>query len=228
MLQATFTGENKLKAISMIFDVMGFMQELRRWSGRPGFRVTPNTLSTAEDPSDEPRIITSPTLPFRVQSINAAWSGLYGLNPLEVRGKTLVLESGNPSPVGQGGPGGPTMGADGGGGRGPGGPGGQGGQGQGDNMGVGGNGGSGAAPGAGAGAGAGTDPTVTKLYDALSRQLPCAVVVHYQTKHRGPICGRLRMYPLTSGTQLTHFLGILDPLQDYSYPTEAPPVLVFR
>jgi hypothetical protein len=39
--------------LQFVFDVMGFMQQLRRCSGRARFQVAPSTLQLAEEPSEE-------------------------------------------------------------------------------------------------------------------------------------------------------------------------------
>jgi hypothetical protein len=56
MLQCKFNKQHKLVSAEMIFDVMGFMQQLHRASKlTPEAAVVPNTLEMALQPSEEPR-----------------------------------------------------------------------------------------------------------------------------------------------------------------------------
>lgn len=174
MLDAEFTQDNKLLRVTLVFDVMGFMQQLRRCTGKPGFCVTPNTLQMAQDPSEEPRIITTLHTPFVVQSVNPAWTQTFGISNTEVLMKVLVLEL--------------------------------------------------SSEGAG-------DPAANKIsyiYDSLSRQLPGCIVVQYFSKLQGMVCCSLRMFPVMSGGQMTHYVGILEPLQNSSYGSGVSAELSFR
>lgn len=49
MLKATFTPQNRLVYLELSFDVMSFMQQLRRASGKQDFQVVPNTVSIARE-----------------------------------------------------------------------------------------------------------------------------------------------------------------------------------
>lgn len=71
---------------------MGFMQQLRRCSGRQRVQVAPSTLPLAEEPSDEARLIVSIQSPFKIQSLNQAWLNTFGVGPQDCQGKGLVVE----------------------------------------------------------------------------------------------------------------------------------------
>lgn len=45
MLRAYFSPDNRIKRLEMVFDVMGFMQQLQRAMVRGEFRMVPNTVS---------------------------------------------------------------------------------------------------------------------------------------------------------------------------------------
>lgn len=92
MMEATFTAENKLATMSLVFDVMGFMQQLRRSAAKSQFQTTPSCLQMAEEASDEPRIIVSPQPPFRVLYVNPAWAKTFGVDPAEYQMKTMAIE----------------------------------------------------------------------------------------------------------------------------------------
>ncbi|CAM9918459.1 unnamed protein product [Discosporangium mesarthrocarpum] len=44
MLAATFSPENRIVSLELMFDVMSFMQQLQRSCGNGDFRVVPNTV----------------------------------------------------------------------------------------------------------------------------------------------------------------------------------------
>jgi hypothetical protein len=66
MLKALFSPTNKLIYLELTFDVMGFMQQLRRASGRSEFCIVPNTYQLATEQASDPHIITECTSPFRI------------------------------------------------------------------------------------------------------------------------------------------------------------------
>ena len=88
----------------MIFDAMGFCQQLERASGNEGMaQIIPNSLemalATQPDSSDGvARVITLETGPeFQVVSVNEAWTKVTGYTQLDVEGKDLrkvLLEGG--------------------------------------------------------------------------------------------------------------------------------------
>lgn len=93
MLQAEFTPvETKLRRLSVVFDVMGFMQQLRRVCGGQLFQTAPSTLQMAEDPTEEPRIVFALQAPFRIRSINEAWMMHYGVTVEDCQNRCMVLE----------------------------------------------------------------------------------------------------------------------------------------
>jgi len=79
MLQCKFNKQNKIVALELIYDVMGFMQQLQRTELiSPENSIVPNTLSMALQPSSEPRIIVRTEPPFPVVHLNEAWSRIKG------------------------------------------------------------------------------------------------------------------------------------------------------
>lgn len=67
MLKAVFSLNSRLVYVEEIFDVMGFMQQLRRASGRADFIVVPNTLALAkEGGAKDARIVTEAVYPYRI------------------------------------------------------------------------------------------------------------------------------------------------------------------
>ena len=94
MMKAIFTPNNKLLSLEMTFDVMSFMQQLRRASGKVDFEVVPNIYRVAVEPSPEPRLVLSSTAPFHIVHCNEKWGELYGYAPTDVIGKTMELFNG--------------------------------------------------------------------------------------------------------------------------------------
>ena len=90
MLRASFSEQNKLTKLEMCFDVMSFMQQIRRSLGTECFNIIPNTVEIAESEMQtvkQARIITSASPPFGLTSVNRAWEDLCGYNREEVVGK---------------------------------------------------------------------------------------------------------------------------------------------
>lgn len=235
MLHAEFDpSDTKLTRLAVVFDVMGFMQQLRRCAGGPGrgFPVAPSTLQMAEEPTEEARIVFALQAPFRIRSINEAWLVDYGvtLRECQVRARAgLVMMSvcvwarrGFWFVVGAVGEEGsrdttliiPTT--------------------QNKCM---------VlelnphcptqppAPGGGANNAAGNASmqAIHEAYEAIAKQLPHSLVVLYHTKTLGPVCARLRLFPLYSGGCVTHYMGGLETLQDPTFPMQTwPTVLSFR
>ena len=84
--------ETKLRRLSVVFDVMGYMQQLRRVCGGQLFQTAPSTLQMAEDPTEEPRIVFALQAPFRIRSINEAWMMHYGVTVEDCQNRCMVLE----------------------------------------------------------------------------------------------------------------------------------------
>jgi hypothetical protein len=92
MLRAQFSKINKLLSIEMVFDAMGFMQQL---DGANGGEVTaqviPGSLEMALMHSPhEARVITEAKPPFCVLHVNEPWTRLTQYTQLEVEGKPLL------------------------------------------------------------------------------------------------------------------------------------------
>jgi hypothetical protein len=75
MVHAKFSANNKILRLEMSYDVMCFMQQLRRASGKRYFEVVPNTVSGATEDCDDPnddsaRIITLATPPYTIVKVS--------------------------------------------------------------------------------------------------------------------------------------------------------------
>jgi PAS domain-containing protein len=82
MIEATYSQRNKLVALDITFDVMGFMQQLRRATNRSDFQVIPNTVSTATEDITEPRMIVEAQGPHQITFVNVAICNMFQY-PLE-------------------------------------------------------------------------------------------------------------------------------------------------
>ena len=96
MLRARFGPTNKLSNVEMIFDAMGFCQQLERASGNDSLaQIIPNSLEMALSPiSDEARVITLSKAPFPIVSVNEAWTRVTGYTQVDVEGKDLSILDG--------------------------------------------------------------------------------------------------------------------------------------
>lgn len=96
MLRACFGPTNKLSNVEMIFDAMGFCQQLERASGNDSMaQIIPNSLEMALSPiSDEARIITMSKPPYPIVSVNEAWTRVTGYTQVDVEGKDLSILNG--------------------------------------------------------------------------------------------------------------------------------------
>ena len=96
MLRACFSPTNKLRNVEMIFDAMGFCQQLERASGNEGMaQIIPNSLEMALSPNkDEARVITLAKHPFPVVSVNEAWTRVTGYTQFDCEGKDLSILNG--------------------------------------------------------------------------------------------------------------------------------------
>jgi len=81
----------------MIFDAMGFCQQLERASGNEGMaQIIPNSLEMALSPNkDEARVITLAKPPFLIVSVNEAWTRVTGYTQLDCEGRDLGILSGD-------------------------------------------------------------------------------------------------------------------------------------
>mmetsp|Transcript_20766 Transcript_20766/g.29314 ORF Transcript_20766/g.29314 Transcript_20766/m.29314 type:complete len:959 (-) Transcript_20766:532-3408(-) len=93
MLRANFSPRNKLTSLEMVYDAMGFMQQLERASGSEGTaQIVPSSLEMALSPNtNEARVITMAKPPFRIVSVNEAWTRTTKYTQMEVEGKELTI-----------------------------------------------------------------------------------------------------------------------------------------
>ena len=93
MLRAVFSSRNKLTQIEMVYDSMGFMQQLERASGNEGNpHIVPNSLVTSLQPNaDEARVITTATAPFLIVSVNELWTRTTKWTQMESEGQELSI-----------------------------------------------------------------------------------------------------------------------------------------
>lgn len=93
MLRAHFSARNKLVSLEMVYDAMGFMQQLERASGSEGTaQIIPGSLEMALSPNtNEARVITLAKPPFLIVSVNEAWTRTTKYTQMEVEGKELNI-----------------------------------------------------------------------------------------------------------------------------------------
>lgn len=99
MIRAQFQSRtNKLLSVEMIYDSMGFMQQLERASGSEGLaQIVPNSLEMALSPNNchEARVITLAKPPYLIVSINELWTKMTKYTQMEVEGKELSILNGS-------------------------------------------------------------------------------------------------------------------------------------
>ncbi|KAG7352050.1 hypothetical protein IV203_008098 [Nitzschia inconspicua] len=99
MLRVQFSPNNKLLSMEMVFDAMGFMQQLDSANGgNITAQVIPGNLEMAlMHCSHEARVITQATPPYSILHVNEVWTGLTEYSQVEVEGKALlpILEGSN-------------------------------------------------------------------------------------------------------------------------------------
>ena len=93
MLRAHFSPRNKLLSIEMVYDAMGFMQQLERASGSEGnAQIVPGSLEMALSPTmSEARVITMASAPYLIVSINEAWTRMTKYTQVDVEGHDLSI-----------------------------------------------------------------------------------------------------------------------------------------
>lgn len=93
MLRAHFSSRNKLLSVEMVYDAMGFMQQLERASGSEGTaQIVPGSLEMALSPNThEARVITMATAPYLIVSVNEAWTRMSKYTQVEVEGRDLSI-----------------------------------------------------------------------------------------------------------------------------------------
>jgi hypothetical protein len=89
MIRATYSSRNKLKSMEMVYDSMGFMQQLERASGNEGSaHIIPGSLEMALSPTNsEAQVITLATPPFLIVNVNEIWTRTTGYTQMEVEGR---------------------------------------------------------------------------------------------------------------------------------------------
>lgn len=92
MLRASFSSRNKLSSIEIVYDAMGFMQQLERASGNEGSaQIIPGSLEMALAPTQlEARVITLAEPPFKIVNVNEAWTRITGYTQMEVEGREYI------------------------------------------------------------------------------------------------------------------------------------------
>eukprot|EP01035_Chromulina_nebulosa_P018341 gene18341-24032_t len=78
IIKAIFSPSNKLLSLEISYDVMSFMQQLRRCCSKHEFQVVPNTVGIAQERSSEARIVIESFAPFLVTYVNKDWCDMYG------------------------------------------------------------------------------------------------------------------------------------------------------
>ena len=88
MLRTHFSSRNKLQSIEMVYDAMGFMQQLERASGNEGSaHIIPGSLEMALSPNTtDALIITLAEPPFLIVNVNELWTRMTGYTQMEVEG----------------------------------------------------------------------------------------------------------------------------------------------
>lgn len=89
MLRAHFSARNKLQSLELVYDAMGFMQQLARASGNEGTaQIVPGSVEMALTPTTtEARVITMAQPPYLVMNVNEVWSRITGYTQMDVEGK---------------------------------------------------------------------------------------------------------------------------------------------
>ncbi|KAL3909155.1 MAG: hypothetical protein SGARI_002740 [Bacillariaceae sp.] len=92
MLRVQFSSNNKLASMEMIYDAMGFMQQL---DGANGGNITaqviPGSLEMAlMHCAHEARVITEAKAPYNILHVNEAFTALTQYSQLEVEAKSLL------------------------------------------------------------------------------------------------------------------------------------------
>lgn len=92
MFRAHFSARNKLLSVEMVYDAMGFMQQLERASGSERTaQIIPGSLEMALSPtSTEARVITLAEPPFLIVNVNEVWTRLTRYTQMEVEGRELL------------------------------------------------------------------------------------------------------------------------------------------
>jgi hypothetical protein len=91
MLRGTFSSTNKLVSMEMVYDAMGFLQQLELASGSEDTaHMIPGSLEMALSPTaNEARVITLAEPPFLIVNVNEAWTRMTKYTQTEVEGLDL-------------------------------------------------------------------------------------------------------------------------------------------
>lgn len=92
MLRAHFSKNNKLLSMELVFDAMGFMQQLDGANGgNINAQVIPGSLEMALVPCPhEARIITEATPPYAIVHVNESWTKMTKYTQTDVEWKPLL------------------------------------------------------------------------------------------------------------------------------------------
>ncbi len=92
MLRAIFSKNNKLLSMELVFDAMGFMQQLNSANGEHNKAQTvPNSQETAILPCrDEARVITEAHPPYSIVHVNDSWTRLTKYSQVDAEGTPLL------------------------------------------------------------------------------------------------------------------------------------------
>lgn len=92
MLRTHFSSRNKLKSVEMVYDAMGFMQQLERASGNEGSaHIIPGSLEMALSPNTtDALLITLAEPPFLIVNVNELWTRMTGYTQMEVEGREYL------------------------------------------------------------------------------------------------------------------------------------------
>ena len=92
MLRAHFSSRNKLSSLELVYDAMGFMQQLERASGNEGTaQIIPGSLEMALTPNTaDALVITLAKPPFLIVNVNEVWTRTTGYTQMEVEGREYL------------------------------------------------------------------------------------------------------------------------------------------
>mmetsp|Transcript_31080 Transcript_31080/g.51952 ORF Transcript_31080/g.51952 Transcript_31080/m.51952 type:complete len:1213 (+) Transcript_31080:220-3858(+) len=91
MMKVVFSEQNRLSHLEMSFDVMSFMQQLRRASGNFEFLVIPNTPLLAQDAGDTMRIVVDVEAPYAIKSASAKFLDLFKFRANKLKSQPLSV-----------------------------------------------------------------------------------------------------------------------------------------
>ena len=91
MLRGHFSQRNKLVSVEMVYDAMGFMQQLERASGSEArAQIIPGSLEMALTPShNEARVISLAEKPNLIVNVNETWTRMTKYTQMEAEGVEL-------------------------------------------------------------------------------------------------------------------------------------------